>query len=58
MAQSLSLSQTEITPEYADLNTILALADEWRKQALRGERQTSDFALPGATQFPGGGTPC
>jgi hypothetical protein len=57
MAQSLSLPQTEITAEHANLNTILALVRERQTRAISTGRQAGDFGLPGATQFPGGGKP-
>jgi hypothetical protein len=50
-----SCPQTEITAEHANLNTILALADEWLEQAIRESRPVTDFGLSYATQFPGGG---
>ena len=55
MAQSLSLSQTEMALERVNLNTILALAHEWPEKATHPDGQVGDFGLPGATQFPGGG---
>ena len=47
--------QTEITPEYTNLNTILALVRERQKKAIPASGQVGDFGLPCATQFPGGG---
>lgn len=55
MAQSLFRSQTEITPEHANLNTILALTDERRFKAIPEGGQVGDFGLSYATQFSGGG---
>lgn len=55
MVKPLSLSQTEITPEQANLNTILALVRERQKKAIHASGQVGDFGLFYATQFPGGG---
>jgi len=57
MVQTPSCRQTEITPEQANLNTILALTDERLFKAIPEGGQVSDFGLPCATQFPGGGEP-
>jgi len=55
MVQIPSCLQTEITPEHANLNTILALVRERQKKAIPASGQVGDFGLPRATQFPGGG---
>ena len=55
MAQSLSLSQTEMTFERVNLSTILALAREWLDRAIHADGQVGDFGLPYATQLTGGG---
>ncbi len=55
MIQIPSRLQTEITPDQPDLNTILALVNERLEKAIREGRQVTDFGLPYATQFPGGG---
>jgi len=55
MAQSLSLSQTEMALERVNLNTILALVRERQKKAIHTSGQVGDFGLSYATQFPGGG---
>ena len=55
MAQSLSLSQTEMALERVNLNTILALVREQQKKAIHASGQVGDFGLPRATQFLGGG---
>ena len=55
MVLTLSSSQTEITSEHANLNTILALVCGWLEKAIHAGGQVGDFGLSGATQFPGGG---
>lgn len=54
MVQMSFRPQTEIAPEWPNLNTILALALEWQNWAIRAGKSAKDFGLAGATQFPGG----
>ena len=58
MVQTLSSSQTEITSEHANLNTILALGRERLEKVIRAGERVGDFGLPSTTQFPGGGESC